>query len=124
MENNTPAQGSIPNSHHNVVDRAASKRKLRVLYKCRQKRIELGYLNIQWTLSVLNPASSFLQSMSPVTSQDHLLMLSCSHLPRVSTWSPNLSPAMAAGLPGTTRDTNTPLLWAETLRPTWREMRG
>ena len=30
---------------------------------------------------------------------------------------------MAAGLPGTTRDTNTPLLWAETLSPTWRKKR-
>ena len=28
---------------------------------------------------------------------------------------------MAAGLPGTTRETNTPLLWAETRRPTWRD---
>ena len=31
-------------------------------------------------------------------------------LPRVSSWSPNLRPAMAAGLPGTTRTTKTPLL--------------
>ena len=43
-----------------------------------------------------------------------------SALPRVSSWSPNLRPAMAAGLPGTTSDTNTPLRWAATRSPTCR----
>ena len=118
MENNAPAKRSVPHRHHDVVDWTASKINRRGWKMSSAKGKKSVHLNMQWTLSVLYPASSFLNHIN-------IIKLGCrlsrSHLPRVRTWSPNLRPAMAAGLPGTTRDTNTPLLWAETRRPTWSE---
>ena len=65
---------------------------------CHDKTRTVTDLSMACTLSSVLPASSA--------------------LPRVSSWSPNLRPAMAAGLPGTTSDTNTPLRWAATRSPT------